>query len=388
MWRNSTKSERCSIHKMKVATITCHDVYNHGASLQALALQRYVESLGCDYEIIDYKPPYLSGHYSLWQVSNGRYDRPLVKQLYMLAKLPGRLLKLPRKRAFDRFTARYLHKSSHRYNSNEELRQYSGADLYVAGSDQIWNTIFPNGHDDAFYLEFAPASARKISYAASFATDRIYGGAEETIARRLARLDAISVRESSGLALLRELGREDGVAVCDPVFLLCRQQWLQLIDGITVKAPKDYILLYDTNRSKTVREITLALARTTGLPILSVSANRDGYARHNRNNCGPLEFARYISGARFVVSNSFHATAFAVIFNRDFFTINRRENINTRMHDFLTDLGLQNRIVTTPAGLDLAPIDFNAAELRLNRQIEFSKNFLAQQIGWVRQLTR
>ena len=77
---------------MQIKTITCHDVYNHGASLQAYALQIYLESLGHTVEIIDYKPDYLSGHYQLWSVDNPVYDKPIVKQLYNLAKLPGRLI--------------------------------------------------------------------------------------------------------------------------------------------------------------------------------------------------------------------------------------------------------------------------------------------------------
>lgn len=83
---------------MKICTITCHDVYNVGASLQAYALQTYLKSLGHDVRIIDYKPDYLSQHYRLDIVSNQKYDKPFLRQAYLLAKLPGRLRILPRKR--------------------------------------------------------------------------------------------------------------------------------------------------------------------------------------------------------------------------------------------------------------------------------------------------
>ena len=81
---------------MRICTITCHDVYNAGASLQAYALQTYLKSLGHDVKIIDYKPDYLSQHYRLDVVANPKYDKPLLKQAYLLAKLPGRLRMLPR----------------------------------------------------------------------------------------------------------------------------------------------------------------------------------------------------------------------------------------------------------------------------------------------------
>ena len=89
---------------MQIKTITCHDVYNHGASLQAYALQTCLESLGHKVEIIAYKADYLSRYYSLWSVDNPVYDRLIVKQLYLVAKLPGRIMALKRKRLFDEFT--------------------------------------------------------------------------------------------------------------------------------------------------------------------------------------------------------------------------------------------------------------------------------------------
>ena len=94
---------------MKINTITCHDVYNHGASLQAYALQHYLQSEGHDVEIIHYKPDYLSRHFNLWMVANPIFDKPIVKQLYLLAKLPGRLCSLKRKASFDAFTVLHRH---------------------------------------------------------------------------------------------------------------------------------------------------------------------------------------------------------------------------------------------------------------------------------------
>ena len=221
---------------MIIKTITCHDVYNLGASLQAYALQTYLLRQGHEVEIIDYKPDYLSGHFKLWGVYNPVFDKPFIRQLYLLAKLPGRLLALRRKKAFDDFTKKYLH-LTRRFHSNEELKKEPPmADAYIAGSDQIWNTVFKNGRDPAFYLEFAPKDNLRLSYAASLATKEIAEEYRPFVTQMLKNLDYVSVRESSSLSILQSLGRNDAEAVCDPVFLLSKEQWSDMCVDLESKS--------------------------------------------------------------------------------------------------------------------------------------------------------
>ena len=144
---------------MNSYTITCHDVYNAGASLQAYALQQYLISLGIDNKIIDYKPDYLSRHYSLTTIDNPKFNKGVLKYVYLTAKFPRRFINLCglKKKRFDQFRNKYLILTENRYNSNEDLKNsLPEADIYIAGSDQIWNTLFNNGKDPAFYLDFAP----------------------------------------------------------------------------------------------------------------------------------------------------------------------------------------------------------------------------------------
>ena len=148
-------------------------------------------------EIIHYKPDYLSGHFNMMAVSNPVFDKPIIKQLYLLAKLPGRLMSLKRKKVFDEFTAKYL-KLTHRYNSYEELKDDAPeADAYIAGSDQIWNTLFRNGLDAAFYLDFGKPEVKRISYAASFATPDVVSEYREFVMKELKGIDCISIREKT-----------------------------------------------------------------------------------------------------------------------------------------------------------------------------------------------
>lgn len=332
---------------MKIRTITCHDCYNFGASLQAYALQTYLESQGHDVEIIHYKPDYLSGHYKLWTVSNPAFEKPFIKQLYLLAKLPGRLMSLKCKKVFDEFTAKYL-KLTRRYNSYEELKADAPeADAYIAGSDQIWNTLFRNGRDAAFYLDFGKPEVKRISYAASFATPDVVPEYREFVMKELKGIDCISIREKTSLPLLASLGRPDGVAVCDPVFLLDKEHWNNLVNNSTFNTPKEkYILLYLSDRGKNIENIALEIRKQTGWKIYAVGAVTASYADSNFTNVAPLEFVGLIRDAQFVVSNSFHATAFSLIMGTKFCVVNRIEGINERMKSVLEDYGLVERLVS------------------------------------------
>ncbi|MEH7549898.1 polysaccharide pyruvyl transferase family protein, partial [Neobacillus vireti] len=215
---------------MKICTITCHDVYNHGASLQAYALMKYLSNSGHDVEIINYKPDYLSNHYRLMSINNPKWEKNyLTKSIYLLLKIPFRLPGLKRKKAFDKFTLQYLKLSKLKYNSYEELKNDPPiADAYICGSDQIWNTLHKNGKDPAFYLDFVPDEKIKGSYAASFATESILEEHKPMIKQRVSRLDRISVREKSGVKILKELDINQVVNVVDPVFLLEKNEWDKL----------------------------------------------------------------------------------------------------------------------------------------------------------------
>lgn len=363
---------------MKIKTITCHDVYNYGASLQAYALQAHLESLGHDVEIIHYKPDYLSGHYKLWTVSNPVFDKPLVKQLYLLAKLPGRLMSLKRKKVFDEFTAKYL-KLTRRYNSYEELKADAPeADVYIAGSDQIWNTLFRNGRDAAFYLDFGKPDVKRISYAASFATLDVVPEYREFVKQELRGIDCISIREKTSLPLLASLGRPDGVAVCDPVFLLDKEQWNNHLPK--AKMSEKYLLVYLTDHSAEIESIAKAMAATHDWKIFVVGGLRTKYADKNFYNAGPFDFVRLIRDAQFVVSNSFHATAFSLIMEKEFCVVNRKERINERMKSVLADYGLDERMTSMFFEKLLDDIDYQRVNIAKAKIVDESKQWLASAI--------
>lgn len=360
---------------MKIKTITCHDVYNVGASLQAYALVTYLRSLGHDAEIIDYKPDYLSNHYSLWGLSNSAYDRPVLRELYNLAKLPGRLKARhsKRKKCFDAFTRDYLPKTEQRYSSNEDLKKNPPeADIYLAGSDQIWNCFFQNGKDPAFYLDFAPAGSIKASYAASFSTEDVAEERKPQIRQWLSALDYISVRESSGVEIVNRLGIPGAVQVLDPVFLLSKEEWGQLVKPLPQKEP--FIFLYDFDGNEALSKAVRKLADKQGWKVYSYLSNP--HADRCFDQYGPLTFLSLVEEAELVMSNSFHATAFSLIFGKNFWVVNRREAINTRMRDLTLLAGVPERLRTEFEGDLLLPVDYEKVGATLENGIRKSQIFI------------
>ena len=364
---------------MKIKTITCHNVYNAGASLQAYALAEYLNSIGHECQIIDYKPDYLK-HYKLSGVSNSRYDKPVLRELYNMAKFPGRLKAKysNKKKEYDRFTADFLPTTTETYTSNEELKSNPPeADIFFAGSDQIWNSFFNNGKDPAFYLDFAPLGAVKASYAASFATENIVTELKPQIKEWLSNMDYISVRESSGLNILNDLGIQEAVQVLDPVFLLPKEKWESIIE---YTAENDsYILLYDFDKNEQLGLAARELAHKNGWKVYSYLDNP--YCDRCFKNAGPRAFLGLIKNAEMVISNSFHATAFSLIFEKNFWVINRKEAINTRMRDLVESIDLGNRLVSNVFDINFESVDFSMIKELLKKKIDESKAYIDNAIS-------
>lgn len=350
---------------MKIKTITCHDVYNLGASLQAYALAEYLREIGQEVEIIDYKPLYLQ-RYNLKKVNNPTYDKPVLRELYLLLKLPERLKdrRSKRKKEFDKFREIFLPTTDQTYCTNEELkRDVPEADIYFAGSDQIWNTLFKNGKDPAFYLDFAPSGSVRASYAASFATEDIVEEEKINVKRRLEKMDYISVREKSGIEIIDKLGIKGAVQVLDPVFLLEQSKWIEIEKKSVFREP--YLLVYDFEENEKIRDFALKKAKEENLAIYSILSC--DYCDRCFEEEGPQMFISVIHHAEYIVSNSFHGTAFAIIFRKPFAVFDRSEKINTRMQDLVKSMCLTNCTEL---------IDYENAEKNIERQIEDSKSYI------------
>lgn len=345
---------------MKIKTITCQHVYNYGASLQAYALQHYIESLGHEVEIIDFNPWFHCDRYNPFYMPKNATGKaaqiikvlPFMRYIwYPYKSLKNGMFKTwGRKVAFDEFEQKYYHLTSFKYFSSKELQKNPPqADVYVAGSDQIWNTFCENGKEPGYYLDFGYKATKRISYAASLATSSIKEGYEEFVKSQLQKFDAISVREKTGAKLLKDLGINDVSVVLDPVFLLNKEDWRTLSKegNLYGLKPGSYLLIYDfLGNDPQMAFFAKEYAQKYSLVIVSINDfNVRNYADININNAGPLEFLALIDNAACIVANSFHATAFSVIMEKEFYTFDLKgHNNSSRMQNLLSKLFLSDRM--------------------------------------------
>jgi hypothetical protein len=330
--------------KLKVNTITCHDVYNFGASLQAYALMKYLEDLGHEVQIIDYKSDYLS--YNIWAIGEKWDKNIMMKFIYYCYVIPKRIGMKKRRERFDQFTSEQLNLTAQSYSTFSKLEDNPPiADVYFAGSDQIWNPLLPNGKDRSFYLDFVPAGKVRASYAASFSVNEIAEELQPFVKTMLAKLDFISVRETSGVELVRSLGFEDVKAVFDPVYLLPKNAWKQL--SLAPKIKDKYIFVYDQENNALLREAAVYLAKKYKFKIVAIEALYPlRYADIKIKDAGPREFLGLIENCEICLTNSFHCISFSLIFNKNFYLFKRTHlKVNSRMIDLLHNLGLSNRII-------------------------------------------
>ncbi len=360
----------------KILTITCHNVYNHGATLQQLALLKQLEAMGLEAATIDYSPNYLNQHFKWTKVSNAFFaQNGLLKLLYWVLKFPRNLWNRQRKWRFDAFESKTLRTHPGKYSSNEALKNnLPEADAYICGSDQIWNSYFQNGKDPAFYLDFVPDNKLKISYAASFATDSIAAELKPFVKDKISRLDWVSVREASGVQLVKDLGIENVTQVLDPVFLVDLAYWQIFVKPISGK----YIFIYDFDSNPVLRDFALQQAKARGLQIYTVN-NNIRYANKNLYLHGPDVFLSLVHGAELVLTNSFHAVAFSLIFQKQFMVFNRAEKINTRMRDLLASVQQSQLLVQTLDQCETAlqPINYQVVEAELAKAKLRSQQFLS-----------
>lgn len=372
---------------MKIKTITCHHVYNYGATLQAYALQHYLEELGHEVEIIDYRLP-THVRYELFTPYPEGMAYNIIKKIPFLRffvtpyKNRKMLSTWGRKKSFDDFDKKFLHISKGVYRTYEELRKAKiTADVFIAGSDQIWNPIFINGTDPGYYLDFGDRGVKRISYAASFGVSEICDKQADFVKEKLSSFSHLSVRELSGVEILRKIGLK-AVKCVDPVFLLNKDEWGEL--KVAKRLPYKYIMVYDFHHEdENMIGFVKRLSKEKGLKVLSINDTDNAtYADIQINDAGPREFLSYIENADFVVGNSFHATAFSLIFNKRFATFPLKTLPNKdRMVDLIHSVGLD--CFYSPTHTDALDKDICWEEVNklLCNTAHFSKEYLHIALG-------
>lgn len=366
----------------KIDILTYHRVYNFGSLLQTYALQEYLKSMDCDVEVIDYYPKRLRMKNTLFHV-NPRWKKPFIKMIIHL--IPAIVARLLGYNMMNRFLHRFINLSPKSYLDEQELKaDLPKADIYLNGSDQIWNIDTADGEvDKVFFMEFIPNNSVKAAYAGSFGKDNFPDDKIREIGKCLSKYKKISVREKSGLKVLEAAGINSGEWVLDPSFLLTQEDWLKIAKKIQI--PQHYLLVYNLNRNPRINNLAIKIAKEKGLEIVNF-AHSFSMIKGAKNIIYPTpnSFIYLFSNAEYVVTDSFHGTAFSINFNRQFICI-PAPRFNSRLESVLGLVGLEERLLGDSD--DFMIIDKKIDYERVNQIIEIerahSNAFLKQVIELV-----
>ena len=330
----------------RVGLLTMHRVYNVGSALQAYALQHVVESLGYECELIDYRYP-TTEHLAYQQRILQVHQLSLFELVMSVLRRIKSIFNKDSVNPFEVFYKKHFHCTEHSYSTRLQLLTDCPVyDIYMSGSDQVWNPQYI-GFDTSFLLDFAPEGARRISYASSFTINKLPNGFNNVYKKELMKFAHISVRERSGIKIVKELTGKDSVNVCDPTLLLSADQWSVLADQSMFKTDQHYILVYlmayAYNPYPDVFDYIDRVYKQFNLPIVFFNAwggQKSNYKEIRVPVKGPNEFLYLFSHADYVITDSFHGTAFSLIFQKPFITcIQSKESQDSRVTDLLDEIG-------------------------------------------------
>lgn len=361
----------------KVGILSFHKVINYGAVLQSYALNRTFRELGTKCEHIDYTAIKIKESYDPFVIKTRGDFHTLID--YMAGFTANRLTE----KRFNIFIGKYIPTS--RNYTQETLNDARGKyDLLVCGSDQIWNTDL-TGNDYAYFLNF-DNSSKKVSYAASFGKTSLSDDIKEQVKECLDDFSIITVREESASELLREIVNNESTVVPDPVFLLHRNEWEKLCRGKRIVKEK-YILLFILHDNASTVEFAEKLSNNSNFKLISISNSikRVGSSKKVKG-CGPEEFLKLIRDAEYVITDSFHASAMSIIFNKKLYIGLKEGNLaslNTRIDTLAKKFQLRDRIIRKGMTINES-MNFDYINNQLEKEKKFGRENIVKMISLVK----
>lgn len=318
---------------MKVDIITRHAVANYGSLLQSYATQKTFEKLGLDAEFINYtRYDERANNLAKTHVKGKKWDKNIfTRTLYTLIQTWNYSHEY---KAFEKYRKGFINETDTLYGSIEELiKNPPEADLYCTGSDQIWGKIGTSNYDSAYFLDFVK-DKKCISYAASFGKEKIDSKLEENLPTLLEKYSYILVREDSAKNIVKRAGIDNVEQVLDPTFLLSKEEW----ENLAEKKPKytNYVLVYQLHNNKKFNKYAKEFAKAHNKKLLRLTPSIYHKARGGKLIYLPTqyEFLSYFKNADYILTDSFHATVFSIMFNKKFKNISPGET-STRITSIL-----------------------------------------------------
>ncbi|WP_158231933.1 MULTISPECIES: polysaccharide pyruvyl transferase family protein [unclassified Sporosarcina] len=332
-----------------VGIITFHNTINYGGILQTYALQKVIREMGYDVENINY----VNNEKTYAKYSKKRRILQYIWRNIFCPLFGG----AERKKKTNEFREKYIKLSKNVHSIDGIVHPSVIYDMYITGSDQVWN-FHLTGNDSAYFLDFAPREKKRVSYAASFGFSQLPDNQKERYSELISKFDALSVREIQGKEIINSLLKNKQVSVVlDPTLLLDKKEWAELLGNTEVCNEEGYILCYympgDKVLTDGIKAIADKLSRRTGKKVINIGKkeyNKLMFWEVNLTSEGPLEFINLFKNASYIVTNSFHGTAFSIIFKKEFFIPENKKmtgvkQLNSRIISLLSILELSNRLV-------------------------------------------
>lgn len=350
---------------------------NYGQQLQCYALQTKLKSLGYDPYLIRYDfkndywkdvPFYVKCFKALNFVKVFKY----LKALLIAKKYEKKVLNDEKinNRHFEEFQEKHFNMSRSIYYSFADLKKNPPeADVYIVGSDQVWNWFdlkdnhFIN-YINAFMLNFGKETTKRISYAASCGGRTGYSNLEiQCIKELISRLDMISVREESGIRFCEKFGIKKAFVVCDPTLLLKKEDYRKLYLNEKLEKPeKPYVMFYYVeNGGDFDKSLVYSWAKSKNLEVKYITAN-NCQDKYEKKYATIPEWIYLIDNANYVITNSFHCCIFSIIFRKPFGVIKlsgKQKNMNDRLKNLFQICNIRERYIY---GSDFSALDFPVEE--------------------------
>lgn len=359
---------------MNIKVITRHAVSNYGSLLQAIATLIVLERLGYETEIIDYirnDERGLNGILTWLRGKKGWNDNLAKKLIYIL-------LRYPEEKAaeiqFKKMRTKYL-KLTKRCCNKDDLKKLD-ADIFMTGSDQVWGLTLNDTYDDSYFLAFVERH-KKLAYAASFGRTDFSNKIINEYKKLLSTYSGISVREDSAINMLKSWNIPCAGQVLDPTLMLTDEYWNKLANK---KINKKYVLVYQIHNGKKLNYYAKRFSKHVGLPLIRVSPYLHQIVRGGKLCWLPdiSSFLSYIKNCSYLITDSFHGTAFALNFNKQFIEVLEDETAGIRNQSILRLTHLEDRIVTNLNDYTICNnyIDYAPVNMILDKERERSLNIL------------
>ena len=317
---------------MNIKIITLHRVFNYGSVLQTYATEKMFEKHGHKVEIIDYITEIRTLKKQFKITPPTLRQDMLHRSIYFFCKYFSLILK---KRTFWRFLKKNVNLTRRKYITYNDLVENPPiADVYITGSDQVWNSKYNNGIDRGFYLDFTD-SPNKFAFAASFGMEQIPENELEETKRLLKKYKSITVREDEANVLLDKMKIDNHFVIIDPTLQLRKNDWLKLASKRLIK--EKYVLLmllYNEDNNATEYARKIADKMNAKLVKISWEMKKPDKVDILFTHRNPKDFLSLFNYAEFIVTNSFHGLAFSINFNKEFIVVKRNE-FNSRIDSLL-----------------------------------------------------